>query len=155
MTGKPLRLISVGKLKKSFWKDAAAHYESRLGRWRRLESIQVREAVGPPQSRNRLEGRKILESLSPGDIALVLDERGEGISSAGLAAILRKTDQERPGILCFIIGGAYGLDDAVHASAHRLLRLSDMTLPHELARVFLLEQIYRAECILRNIPYHH
>ncbi|MDR2744661.1 MAG: 23S rRNA (pseudouridine(1915)-N(3))-methyltransferase RlmH [Desulfovibrio sp.] len=155
MTGKPLRLISVGKLKKSFWKDAAAHYESRLERWRHLESIQVREADGPPQSRNRLEGRKILQNLSSRDIPLVLDERGEGISSVGLAAILQKTDQESSGILCFIIGGAYGLDDAVHARAHRLLRLSDMTLPHEMARVFLLEQIYRAECISRNIPYHH
>ncbi|MDR3358199.1 MAG: 23S rRNA (pseudouridine(1915)-N(3))-methyltransferase RlmH [Desulfovibrio sp.] len=155
MTGKPLRLISVGKLKKAFWKDAAAHYESRLGRWRNLESIQVREADGPARSRNRLEGQRILEKLSPRDILLVLDERGEGISSAGLAAILKETDQEHPGILCFIIGGAYGLDDAVHARAHRLLRLSGMTLPHELARVFLLEQIYRAECILRNTPYHH
>jgi 23S rRNA (pseudouridine1915-N3)-methyltransferase len=155
MTGKPLRLISVGKLKKPFWKDAAAHYESRLERWRHLESIQVREADGPPQTRNRLEGLGILEKLSPRDIPLVLDERGERVSSAELAAILQRADQEGPGNLCFIIGGAYGLDAAVHARARRLLRLSDMTLPRELARVFLLEQIYRAECILRNLPYHH
>jgi 23S rRNA (pseudouridine1915-N3)-methyltransferase len=155
MTGKPLRLISVGKLKKPFWKDAAAHYESRLERWRHLESIQVREADGPPRTRNRLESQRILERLSPRDIPLVLDERGERVSSAGLAAILQRADQEGPGNPCFIIGGAYGLDAAVHARARRLLRLSDMTLPRELARVFLLEQIYRAECILRNLPYHH
>ena len=145
----------MGKLKKLFWKDAAAHYESRLERWRRLESVHVREAEGRMPARGKQEGLKILEALSPRDIPLVLDERGESLSSAGLAAILRKYDQENFGTLCFVIGWAYGLDDAVRGRADRLLRLSDMTLPHELARVVLLEQLYRAECILRNVPYHH
>lgn len=145
----------MGKLKKTFWKEAAAHYKSRLEHWRRLEIVQVRDAEGQRLLRNRQEGRLILDALLPGDVPLVLDERGESLSSADMAGLLRYYDQESAGTPCFIIGGAFGLDEAVRARASRLLRLSRMTLPHELVRVFLLEQIYRAECILRNTPYHH
>jgi 23S rRNA (pseudouridine1915-N3)-methyltransferase len=72
-----------------------------------------------------------------------------------LAHLLQKLDNEAQGHVCFVVGGAYGLDNAVRERAARLISLSPMTLPHELARVLLLEQIYRAERILRNSPYHH
>ena len=139
MTGKPLRLISVGRLKTPFWKDAAAHYLARITRWRRLECTEVRDgdAALPPDRRNSLEGRRILEALAPQDVPLVLDERGLNLTSPQLAALLRQLDQEARG------------------RAYRLISLSAMTLPHELARVVLLEQLYRAECILRKVPYHH
>ena len=139
MTGKPLRLISVGRLKTPFWKDAAAHYLARITRWRRLECTEVRDgdAALPPDRRNSLEGRRILEALAPQDVPLVLDERGLSLTSPQLAALLGQLDQEARG------------------RAYRLISLSAMTLPHELARVVLLEQLYRAECILRKVPYHH
>lgn len=157
MTGKPLRLISVGRLKTPFWKDAAAHYLARITRWRRLECTEVRDgdASLPPDRRNSLEGRRILEALAPQDVPLVLDERGLSLTSPQLAALLRQLDQEARGRACFIVGGAWGLDEAVRGRAYRLISLSAMTLPHELARVVLLEQLYRAECILRKVPYHH
>lgn len=157
MTGKPLRLISVGRLKTPFWKDAAAHYLARITRWRRLECTEVRDgdAALPPDRRNALEGRHILEALTPQDVPLVLDERGCSLTSPQLAALLRQLDQEARGRACFIVGGAWGLDEAVRGRAYRLISLSAMTLPHELARVVLLEQLYRAECILRKVPYHH
>ena len=157
MTGKPLRCISVGRLKTPFWKDAAAHYITRITRWRRLEYTEVRDgdAQLPPEQRNALEGRRILDALTPQDIPLVLDERGAALASPQLADLLRRLDHEAQGRACFIIGGAWGLDDAVRARARTLLSLSAMTLPHELARVVLLEQVYRAECILRKVPYHH
>ena len=157
MTGKPLRLISVGRLKTPFWKDAAAHYLARITRWRRLECTEVRagDAALPPDRRNSLEGRRILEALAPQDVPLVLDERGLSLTSPQLAALLRQLDQEARGRACFIVGGAWGLDEAVRGRAYRLISLSAMTLPHELARVVLLEQLYRAECILRKVPYHH
>ena len=86
--------------------------------------------------------------------------RGRGSASGpaqllGRPALLRQLDQEARGRACFIVGGAWGLDEAVRGRAYRLISLSAMTLPHELARVVLLEQLYRAECILRKVPYHH
>lgn len=157
MVAKPLRLLSVGKLKTVFWKDAATHYTARITRMRRLECTEVRDgdAALTPEQRNALEGKRILENLHPQDLPLVLDERGQDVSSHQLAALLQSLDVEAKGRGCFIVGGAYGLDPSVRERAHRLIRLSSMTLPHELARVVLLEQIYRAQCILAKIPYHH
>ena len=147
----------MGRLKTPFWKDAAAHYLARLTRWRRLECTEVRDgdAALPPDRRNALEGRRILEALTPQDVPLVLDERGLNLTSPRLATLLQQLDHEARGRACFIVGGAWGLDEAVRDRAHRLISLSAMTLPHELARVVLLEQLYRAECILRKVPYHH
>ncbi|MBO5490818.1 23S rRNA (pseudouridine(1915)-N(3))-methyltransferase RlmH [uncultured Desulfovibrio sp.] len=157
MAGKSLRCVCVGRLKTSFWKEAAAHYADRLSHWRRLELTDVRDgdAALPPGQRNALEGRRILEVLTPQDIPLVLDERGRRLTSPQLADLLRQTDEGGRGRACFIVGGAWGLDEAVLRRADARIRLSDMTLPHELARVVLLEQLYRAECILRKVPYHH
>ena len=157
MTGKPLKYISVGKLKTPFWKDAAAHYTTRITRWRKLDITEVRDGDSalPPDPRNALEGRRIIEALDPQDIALVLDERGQHLTSPQLADLLRQMDHDARGRACFIVGGAWGLDEAVRQRASRCISLSHMTLPHELARVVLLEQLYRAECILRKVPYHH
>ena len=171
MTGKPLRLLSVGKLKVPFWKDAAAHYSQRINRWRRLECVEVRDGdpALPQAQRNELEGRRLLvdltgvnaygirllEALGPQDVPLVLDERGITMTSPQLAQLLQKIDNNAMGRACFIIGGAYGLDEAVRQRAWKLVSLSSMTFPHELARVLLLEQLYRAECIIRKVPYHH
>ena len=73
-----MRLLSVGKLKVPFWKDAAAHYSQRINRWRRLECVEVRDGdpALPQAQRNELEGRRLLEALGPQDVPLVLDERG-------------------------------------------------------------------------------
>lgn len=152
-----MRLLSVGKLKIPFWKDAAAHYSRRINRWRRLECVEVRDGdpALPQDKRNELEGRRLLEALGPQDVPLVLDERGITLTSPELARLLQELDDRGMGRACFIIGGAYGLDEAVRRRAWKLVRLSSMTFPHELARVLLLEQLYRAECILRKVPYHH
>ena len=147
----------MGKLKTPFWKDAAAHYLTRIKRWRHLEYTETRDgdAALPPDQRNALEGRRIIEALAPQDVALVLDERGEKLTSPQLAALLRQLDQDARGRACFIVGGAWGLDDSVRQRAFKVLSLSDMTLPHELARVVLYEQLYRAASINAGAPYHH
>lgn len=152
-----MRCISVGRLKVPFWKDAAAHYLARIKRWRRLDCTEVRDgdATLPPDRRAALEGRRLLEALGPQDIALVLDERGRTFTSFQLADFFRQLDESAQGRICFVLGGAWGLDESVRQRAHTLISLSSMTLPHELARVLLLEQIYRAGCILCRIPYHH
>lgn len=147
----------MGKIKTPLWKDAAAHYAGRIARWRPLDQTDVRDgdAALPVEQRNALEGKRLLESLQAQDVPIVLDERGSTFTSPELAQCLRQLDDSGRGRPCFIVGGAYGLDDAVRRRAWKCLSLSAMTFPHELARVLLLEQIYRAECILRNVPYHH
>ncbi|WP_300710135.1 23S rRNA (pseudouridine(1915)-N(3))-methyltransferase RlmH [uncultured Desulfovibrio sp.] len=157
MAGKPLRIVCVGKIKTPFWREAVEHYAQRIRRWRPLDMTEVRDgdASLPTARRNEQEARRLQEALTPQDAAIVLDERGASLTSPQLAALLQKLDQEAAGRPCFIIGGPFGLTDEVRAAARRVISLGPMTLPHELARVLLLEQIYRAECIVRRIPYHH
>ena len=156
MAGNLLRLLCVGKVKTPFWREAAAHYEKRLGRWRRVELLEVRDgdAALTPAARCAQEGDRLLEALGPAQAAIALDEGGDALDSPGLAALLRRYDERalRP---AFIIGGPFGLAPGVLAACPRRISLSPMTWPHELARVLLLEQLYRAECILRKVPYHH
>lgn len=156
MAGKPLRLLCVGRLKTPCWREAANHYLQRLGRWRRVDVCEVRdgEAALAPIERAAREGARLLDALNARDTAIALDERGDMPDSPGLAALLRRLDQEA-GAPCFIVGGPFGLAPEVRARARFRISLSALTWPHELARVLLLEQLYRAECILRNIPYHH
>ena len=157
MAGKPLRILCVGKIKTAFWKAAAEHYGQRIRRWRPLDVTEVRDgdASLPVPRRNEQEGKRLLEALTPQDIPLILDERGASLTSPQFASLLQDLDRQAAGRPCFIIGGPFGLDDRIRAAGRRTLCLGPMTLPHELARVLLLEQLYRAECIARNIPYHH
>lgn len=152
-----MRILCVGKIKTAFWKAAAEHYGQRIRRWRPLEVSEVRDgdASLPVPRRNEQEGKRLLEALSPQDIPLILDERGASLTSPQFASLLQDLDRQAAGRPCFIIGGPFGLDDRIRAAGRRTLGLGPMTLPHELARVLLLEQLYRAECIARNIPYHH
>ncbi|MDE5879572.1 MAG: 23S rRNA (pseudouridine(1915)-N(3))-methyltransferase RlmH [Desulfovibrio sp.] len=156
MAGTLVRLLCVGRLKTPFWREAAAHYAERLGRWRRVELVEVRDgdAALAPAQRSAQEGRRLLEALARETAVVALDEGGETLDSPGLAALLRRFDEaaQRP---TFVIGGPFGLSPEVRAACPKRLSLSALTWPHELARVLLLEQLYRAECILRKIPYHH
>lgn len=149
--------IWVGKLKEPFSRDGCAHYWKKLSRFFKLDEAVVKDAPGklPPADKNRKEGEGILAKLSPGDVPIILDEHGERLTSRKLAKKVRtwtEAPNQRP---VFIIGGPFGLSDEVKAAASHAIRLSDMTLPHELARLLLLEQLYRAGTILKNMPYHH
>ncbi|WP_319470408.1 23S rRNA (pseudouridine(1915)-N(3))-methyltransferase RlmH [uncultured Pseudodesulfovibrio sp.] len=149
--------IWVGKLKESFSKDGCALYWKKLSRFFKLDEAMVKDAPGklPPADKNRKEGEGILAKLKPGDVLIILDEHGDRLTSRELAKRVRKwTDapNQRP---VFAIGGPFGLSDEVKKAARHKIRLSDMTLPHELARLLLLEQLYRAGTILKNMPYHH
>lgn len=149
--------IWVGKLKEPFSKDGCAHYWKKLSRFFKLEESMVKDAPGklPPADKNRKEGEGILSKVKKGDVLIIMDEHGERLTSRQLAKNVRKwTDapNQRP---VFVIGGPFGLSDEVKKAARHSIRLSEMTLPHELARLLLLEQLYRAGTILKNMPYHH
>ena len=154
---KKIRILAVGKIKTPHWQAAALHYRERLRRSYNIEEITVRDAdpALTPAARNKEDGARLLASVKPADIIFCLDERGDQFTSPAFAAALSRRLENATRIPCFIIGGAYGLSDEVRNKASVLLSLGAATLPHELARVVLWEQLYRADCIIKGIPYHH
>lgn len=141
-----IRVIAVGKLKDQRLADLAADYQRRLRPMTSLETIELRDQTPEREGQQMLQR---LGSAAGNELVVVLDERGDQLTSVELADVLAAH-----GSLAFLIGGADGLTEAVRARADRVLGLSRLTLPHELARVLLLEQIYRGFSILRGSPYH-
>jgi 23S rRNA (pseudouridine1915-N3)-methyltransferase len=155
-----LRLVCIGKLSSSFYKDGVDEYLARVRRYNSIEIIEIKEGGGSPGKKATLqvierEGESILRKISPSAHVIVLDERGKGISSRKMAALFENHMLESTGELVFIIGGAYGLSEKVKNRGDLTLSLSQMTLPHQLVRLLLLEQIYRSFTIIRNEPYHN
>lgn len=154
---KAARIICIGKIRTAYWKDACSHYLKLLRNFRNIEITELRDAQGSLNwmERNEIEGARILSSLRESDLSIALSENGKILDSFQFAALLKNCDehlQKRP---TFIIGGPYGLSQAIFFACNEKISLSAMTFPHELARVLLLEQLFRAESILRNTPYHH
>jgi 23S rRNA (pseudouridine1915-N3)-methyltransferase len=154
---KGVKCIFVGKLKETWALYACEHYAEALRRYHKVEQVTVKDAPGslPEQRRREEEGIRILDKTGPADLLIALDERGMSMSSPDLATKLRGWIEDPGKRPCFIVGGAFGLSRKVLDRADFRLSLGPMTLPHELARVVLLEQIYRASTILSGAPYHH
>lgn len=149
-----LHLASVGRLRAP-WSDAADDYTARIQRYARLRTTEVREAKLPdPVAIRRAESTALLAAVAPGSTLIVLDERGASLTSRQLAQRLdaAMTHADSDWTLC--IGGANGHDATLRDRAAWTWSLSPLTLPHELARVVVLEQLYRAFTILRGEPYH-
>lgn len=148
--------MAVGKLKNRNWKAAAEHYLELIRRWRPVEVFEARDGASELNEKERVrqEGARILQRLGA-DKGIALANDGKMFSSGEFAAFLGSADASASRYLTFIIGGPFGLDEAVLRQSRFVLSLSAMTWPHELARVLLLEQIYRGESILRQLPYHH
>lgn len=149
--------MAFGKLKEPYWQQAVAEYMKRLGPYRPVELVELpdetvhegREAVAKDR-----EGERVLNALKPGAFLVALWERGEQVDSVGLSQRLTALDHEGHREVVFVIGGANGLSQALLARADWKLGLSRLTLPHQFARLFLVEQLYRAERIRRGEPYH-
>jgi 23S rRNA (pseudouridine1915-N3)-methyltransferase len=146
--GRPMRLLS----------EAVEEYEKRAARYWPLEVVEVREERSgrnaDPERIRAAEGERLWERVPAGVETVALTRTGDALSSREVAAWLQQRALEsHPGV-AFLIGGALGLSDDVMARCTRTLRLSSMTLPHELARLVLAEQLYRAGTIVRNEPYH-
>ncbi len=152
-----MHIISVGRPRATFWRDAAAHYMERLIRWRTVTESVIKDADAalPVERKKEEEGRRILDMLSERDIVVCLDEKGRSMTSRDFSRFFEDLSRDANRRPCFILGGPFGLAEAVRAKATHLISFGPQTLPHELARVVLLEQLYRAESLLRNMPYHH
>jgi 23S rRNA (pseudouridine1915-N3)-methyltransferase len=150
-----VRLLAIGRDRSGLFAPAVEEYLGRLARTLKLELVELPEArkhAGTPQAREE-EGATILAKVKPGERLVALDERGEQPTSVELARRLSRW-QERGQDVALVIGGADGLAPAVLEKAAERLSLSRLTLPHRLARLVLVEQLYRAVTILRGEPYH-
>jgi 23S rRNA (pseudouridine1915-N3)-methyltransferase len=150
-----LRVLSVGKDRSGLWAPAVEEYARRISRYVRfaLEEIpEARKAAGTPRARDE-EGESLLDRIEDGERVVLLDERGKEPDSVELA---RRVAGWLEGArdVTLVIGGSDGHGEAVRARAAETLSLSRLTLAHRLARVVLLEQLYRAFTILRGEPYH-
>lgn len=154
-----ITFISVGAVKKASVKEGVDEYLRRIGNYSRVESVEVKEESSTPKTpRERIlkkEGERILGRLSRGDYVVALADSGKEFTSASLAAFVEGFMESGRKNLCFVTGGAFGLHKDVLGSADMILSLSRMTLPHDLARLVLAEQVYRAFTIIRNEPYSH
>ena len=144
-----IRVICIGKLKERHYKEAAEEYLGRLPRYGRVEVIEFREQTDKsPEVAMRKEAELIIGKLRHGSSVVALDAHGKPASSEEFSQLLRKPD------ITFIIGGPVGLHQSVFDRSDQILSLSKMTFTHQMARVILLEQIYRGFTILNNERYH-
>ena len=157
-----IRIVAVGKIKEKYLTEGIAEFVKRLGPLCKLEIIEVEEARMPEnasaaEKEKALaeEGRRLLKQVPVASHLIVLDVAGRGCSSEELAVRIESLGTAGQGDITFLIGGAFGLSTEVLATAQERLSFSRMTFTHQMIRLLLLEQIYRAFKILRGEPYHN
>jgi 23S rRNA (pseudouridine1915-N3)-methyltransferase len=154
-----LTVLAPGKVRKSYLREGCDDYLARLQHYTRTQIVEVREESAgrgvDPGVVKRREAQRLLEKVPPGALLIALDERGESLTSVALAELIGAQRDRGQKDLVFVIGGPLGLAPELLARAQRRLSLSAMTLPHELVRLILLEQCYRAFTILLGEPYHN
>ncbi len=154
-------IICVGKIKEKYLKEAIAEYSKRLSRYCRLEIIEIPDEKTPDNASEKeemqikeKEGSAILRSIKDNMFVTVLDLKGKMMSSEEFSNLIDKWGIEGKSNLAFVIGGSLGLSREVISRADYSISFSKMTFPHQLMRVFLLEQIYRGYRISNGEPYH-
>ncbi|GAB2657400.1 23S rRNA (pseudouridine(1915)-N(3))-methyltransferase RlmH [Flavihumibacter cheonanensis] len=149
-------LVSFGKQQEASTREALDDFTRRVTRyfpceWKMLPPSKLTE----PNQIKKQEAQLFLQQLQPDDYLVLLDERGKNISSPDLAQLIQDRANESRRQLIFLIGGAYGVDNSVQQRANFTWSLSKLVFPHQLVRLLLAEQVYRACTILRNEKYHH
>lgn len=150
-----LIVAAVGRPRNAALAAAIEDYESRAAKYWPLEVREVREesARGAPVALIREKEAERLAARVEGATVIACDERGSAMTSSTFATFVQES-RERARDLAFVIGGAHGLGESIRARAQRSLSLAPWTMPHELARLVLAEQLYRAGTIVRGEPYH-
>ena len=147
-------LLAVGKMRSAPLREVCEDYLARLKRYGPAEVREVKASDAEPAQAIKQESERLLDAIEPGDQAYVLDERGAQMTSVELSQTLKNHEMRAIKRLVFVLGGAYGMDPALK-SRGKLFALSKLTLPHELCRALILEQLYRARTIQHGEPYHH
>jgi 23S rRNA (pseudouridine1915-N3)-methyltransferase len=150
---------SIGKNHEPYIKPGVEEFTGRISKYYKVEwnLVPVPKNAGMMSEMDlkKKEGEMILGFLNKDDYLVTLDERGKQLSSEGLAEFIQKRSNESTRNLVFLIGGAFGIDDAVLKRANFKWSLSQLVFPHQLVRLILAEQVYRAFTILKNEKYHH
>jgi 23S rRNA (pseudouridine1915-N3)-methyltransferase len=153
-----IRALFVGRLHCRYLKEGIDEYRDRISRYAPIEMVEVEEeavkAKADPSKIKEREGERILKRVSAGSVLVALDERGKKMSSEGLAGFIRKAMDTGVKEVSFVVGGSLGLGEKVRERADLVLSLSPMTFTHQMVRLILLEQIYRAFTIIKGEPYH-
>ncbi len=154
-----ITLLVIGKTTTASIAAGIADYAARVSRYVPFEIVTLPDARASKSmteaKQKEAEGKLILGSLKPGDRLALLDERGVEMTSRQFSEMLERRAQMVGKRLVFAVGGPYGFSEEVYARADEKLSLSKMTFPHELVRLFFVEQLYRAQTISRGEPYHH
>jgi len=142
-------IVAVGKLKRAGLRTELDDYLERIRRYAPCQEIELKDGT------ERELGERFARAIPERSLVVALEVAGRAHDSPRLARVIAQCDQSAVAHLVFHVGGSYGLPAAVSRAADRQLSLSQLTLPHRLARVVLAEQVYRAFTILRNEPYSH
>lgn len=156
----PITILAIGKQKEPHYRAAALEYQRRLSRYAKLSVVELADEQDPGEQSEALvqkalevEGRRILDRIKPTDIVITLEIEGSQLDSLAFSKRLAAWHHASASV-CFVIGGSLGLSEEVKQRANERLSLSIMTFPHQLARVMLLEQLYRGYKILSAERYH-
>ena len=156
-----VKIIAVGKLKEKYLKDGIAEYRKRMSRFTKFEMIELPDEQTPDKASEaqnqqimEKEGDRILAKLSERDYVIILAIEGEMLSSEAFSQVISDATVRVYSSIAFVIGGSLGLADKVKQKANLKLSFGKMTLPHQLMRLVLSEQIYRAFMIQQGSPYH-
>ena len=156
-----ITILQIGKTKHDFVQKAEVEYLKRLQAWAKVNVITLKEASTDSDSQSARqkakdqEGERLIERLPDKTFLIVLDEIGKQFTSPDFAKIIEKNRDFEGANLTFVIGGPFGLSDTVRERANLILSFSKLTFTHEMIRILLLEQIYRAFTIIFNKTYHY
>jgi 23S rRNA (pseudouridine1915-N3)-methyltransferase len=153
-----IRLISIGKTQHAYLKQGITMYLERLQHYAKVEYLELPDVTQQGSTADQLKLREselVLKQLKAEQILYLLDEHGKDYTSRELAQFFQKQMNAGTKTLVLLIGGAYGFGEALHQRATGKISMSKLTLPHELIRLFLVEQVYRAHTIIKGEKYHH
>lgn len=156
-----ITIITVGKIKEKFYRDAICEYEKRLSKYCKLSILEVADEKTPYQASETInqqilekEGERIKNLIPKDSYVIPLAIEGKKYDSGGFAQMIEKNTVSGVSHITFIIGGSLGIEKEIKKASPQMISFSDMTFPHQLMRVILLEQIYRAFRINNGEPYH-
>ena len=156
-----ITILAVGKLKEKYWKQAISEYEKRLSAYSKIEIIEVPDEKAPENMSDKeieqvkeKEGQRLLAKIKPQATVITLEIQGKMLSSEGLAEEMQRRMTQGQSDFVFVIGGSNGLHENVLQRSNYALSFSKMTFPHQMRRVVLIEQVYRAFKIMRGEAYH-
>jgi len=154
-----IKILLHGKTEEKYLQEGINKYLQRMARYIKIAEM----VISPPKNAKSLsvfdikqkEGEQLLAKLKPGDILILLDDKGMQFDSSDFAEFLQKQMNQSIKTLIFAVGGAFGFSNEVYSRANFKLSLSKMTFSHQIIRLIFAEQLYRAFTILNNEPYHH